>query len=751
MATGGDDKRGHIVTEKGRMRSVFGFDFSDFQSWLSLNQWLHAPRHPSNLAALRVAFGLLMVIDVFTERGFPHAERRWGSTDECQFPLFDFLRPLPLPWMFVAYLALLAGALGIMFGFLYKLSCLVYMTIYWYIFLLDKVSWNNHSYLYGLISLQLLLIDANRSWSIDGLIWPKLRNSHVPSWNYGLLRFQIFIVYFIAGLKKLDFDWVTGYSMHSLSEHWVFMPFRSLIGKENTDLFVVHLGGLTIDLFTGFLLYFSKTRKLAFLFGGSFHLMNSRMFSIGMFPYTMLATMPIFSDTDWPARVMRKAPTWLRIFTPLDGEPQRNPHCLYSKEEIKPEEKHQTSSSQDKVGSDVLVHSHPKMYHSFMSALIIVYVTTQCILPYSHSITKGYNNWTNGLYGYSWDMMVHSWRTQHTRVSYKNKETGEVGFLNPEAWIYRRDRWTSHADMVKQYGVCVQERLRDYNLTNIELYIDVWKSMNKRFQQRMFDPRVDILSAEWHPLEETRWLFPLLTSLSDWREKLRLISKELSKTSNDTDIVFVADFPGLMLENYVQDDFGNTSLSVLKGEVVVEVLQDKKKTKNITLKEGDETKLPAGQFHNVHTVSTTPSCYMYVYVNTTHQKFEKKFIEFESKVNASTENGTKELTDATLLNDQLYPFYQKYQERLEYKRQRKSITAFQMFRYRLVNFLVGVHHSLVLSHVALTSIYSGEPMVEIIMATNVSTNLDGMKDNFQYWLGVEAVETILELPSREDL
>jgi vitamin K-dependent gamma-carboxylase len=44
------------------------------------------------------------------------------------------------------------------------LSCFFYMTIYWYIFLLDKVAWNNHSYLYGLISFQLLLIDANRSW-----------------------------------------------------------------------------------------------------------------------------------------------------------------------------------------------------------------------------------------------------------------------------------------------------------------------------------------------------------------------------------------------------------------------------------------------------------------------------------------------------------------------------------------------------------------------------------------------------------
>lgn len=37
---------------------------------------------------------------------------------------------------------------------------------------------------------------------------------------------QIFIVYFIAGLKKLDADWVGGYSMSSLGRHWLFAPFR---------------------------------------------------------------------------------------------------------------------------------------------------------------------------------------------------------------------------------------------------------------------------------------------------------------------------------------------------------------------------------------------------------------------------------------------------------------------------------------------------------------------------------------------
>lgn len=44
---------------------------------------------------------------------------------------------------------------------------------------------------------------------------------------------------------------------------------------------------------------------------------------------------------------------------------------------------------------------------------------------------QGYNNWTNGLYGYSWDMMVHSRSHQHVKVTYKDGQTGDIGYLNP--------------------------------------------------------------------------------------------------------------------------------------------------------------------------------------------------------------------------------------------------------------------------------------------------------------------------------
>ncbi|XP_041347094.1 vitamin K-dependent gamma-carboxylase-like [Gigantopelta aegis] len=132
-----------------------------------------------------------MVLDVPQERGLAMADLRWGATDECYFPLFNFLQPLPLEWMYIVYLVMFLGAVGIMLGFMFRLSAVSFLVTYWYIFFLDKTSWNNHSYLYGIIGFLLLISDSNRYWSIDGFLNQKVRNAHVPLWNYTLLRFQV--------------------------------------------------------------------------------------------------------------------------------------------------------------------------------------------------------------------------------------------------------------------------------------------------------------------------------------------------------------------------------------------------------------------------------------------------------------------------------------------------------------------------------------------------------------------------------
>lgn len=105
--------------------------------------------------------------------------------------------------------------------------------------------------------------------------------------------------------------------------------------------------------------------------------------------------------------------------------------------------------------------------------------------------------------------------------------------------------------MVIQYTQCLRRNLlkgastNKYRLSsNISIHVDVWCSLNGRFQQRMYDPRVDLLTAEWSPIKEVSWVMPLLTEFSSWREKITTLEKEVYSWSEYSDVIFVADFPG---------------------------------------------------------------------------------------------------------------------------------------------------------------------------------------------------------------
>lgn len=247
-----------------------------------------------------------MCIDIAEERGGSQMDTRFGEPQHCHFPLFNGISAFSLPVMGCIYLLMWLGALGIMLGYRYRLSCLTYIVPYWYIFLLDKPAWNNHSYLFGLVGTILLFTDANRYWwvrevnywllyivllyphyallnnrsSLDKYVQPNMPDT-VPYWNYYLIKFQFFVLYMYAGLKKLTAEWLSGYAMSSLSEHWVFTPFRTLLSSDLTDLVIVHWFTAIFDFYIAFFMTWEATRLLATPFMLSFHLMNSRLFVIG--------------------------------------------------------------------------------------------------------------------------------------------------------------------------------------------------------------------------------------------------------------------------------------------------------------------------------------------------------------------------------------------------------------------------------------------------------------------------------------
>ena len=207
-----------------------------------------------------------------------------------------------------------------------------------------------------------------------------------PSSSFEIVPFfflsQIFLVYFYAGIKKIDMDWMTGYSMTGLSREWVFDPFRLFLSDETIDLFLVHIGGLAFDLSEGFLLAFDKTRPIGIFFGAMFHGMNSQMFEIGMFPYAMMATLPLFCAYNWPKKVLSGLPNFMARILPSLDDPQTSTHCVYPVSTVS-EDKQQLDREKTAEKNQT-----PGTKHKALVLIVLTYIGIQLFLPYSHFITK---------------------------------------------------------------------------------------------------------------------------------------------------------------------------------------------------------------------------------------------------------------------------------------------------------------------------------------------------------------------------
>ncbi|KAF5296809.1 hypothetical protein FQA39_LY12327 [Lamprigera yunnana] len=579
----------------------FGFQFKHLTSFDNFVRFMYQPRNSSSLGFIRIIFGILMILDTLFERSGLQVIYRWGDSHDCHFPLFSQINYPGFFVIAVIYSIMIAGAFGIVLGYKFHYSTLLFCIPYWYLLILDKTYWNNHSYLFGLVSMLLVGSSANTSYSIDAFFNTSLNKKVVPFWNYFILRFQFFILYFVAGLKKIDIEWLGGHAMTNLGYHWIFAPFKVLLSVQQIDYIIVHLNGFLLDLTIGFWLISPISRRYALFVCTLFHLMNSRLFNIGMFPYVCIATLPIFCNNDWPEK--------LKFI-----------NMPYIKTEEEP-------CSKDITGKPTIESECSKTTFKQRASTValLLYCVLQFLLPYSHSVTKGYNNWTNGLYGYSWDMMVHSWDSALVVLRVADNSNQKEYFIDPDVWT-QNQRWNKYGDMCVQYAECLKNNLIFFNNTsygpdkkwpslsnNISIYIDVWCSLNGRFQQRMFNPNYDLLNAKWSPFEKVEWLLPLMTENTEFRSKLKSLEDTVYSWSNYSDVIFVADFPGMYLENYLTKDLVNVTLTVLGGNVTYQAYNLNKGNISIRLTPGLSYIVLTGQFHRVYTNGKKPSL-LYVHI-----------------------------------------------------------------------------------------------------------------------------------------
>ena len=264
-----------------------------------LNKFLFKQIDNSSLIVFRIIFGALCFLEsvgaIFTG---------WVTRTlvEPKFTFnfigFEFLQPLPGNWMYVYYILMGIFGLLIMLGYKYRLSMLAFTLMWSCTYLMQKSSYNNHYYLLMLLSAIMVFLPANRYASLDAKINPNIKQISMPSWVKWVFVIQLFILYTYASIAKIYPDWL------DLSVPKQLMASKAnymIIGNLLQYKFIAQLiayGGILYDGLVIPLLLYKPTRKYMFVASIFFHLFNSIVFQVGIFPYLALAFSLFFFEPE---------------------------------------------------------------------------------------------------------------------------------------------------------------------------------------------------------------------------------------------------------------------------------------------------------------------------------------------------------------------------------------------------------------------------------------------------------------------
>jgi vitamin K-dependent gamma-carboxylase len=319
-------------------------------SWDEFKRLLGVEVSGASLAMLRIGIGIIMVLEAYSlwkpnhgsiSSGRSQLETYFTGADitfHFPFPLFSWVPLLPPSWIYVTVGLVAVSGLLVALGLFYRAAIITLLLSYGYLWVAEstRTYWQSYYYIEVLVVLFLVWMPAQRMFSLDawrarrsGKEWPQV----IPFWPIFLLRAQLLIAYFYAGVAKINKDWLLDAApvRWFLAEPGVLGPyekflsaaqFQAVKGFVESEGFAFFLSytGLVFDLTVGFLFLFRRTRILALVLTLCFHAMNHFLIfdDIEWFPVVGIWTALIFLDPDWPLRFAK----WVR--PPFVSKPDSN-------------------------------------------------------------------------------------------------------------------------------------------------------------------------------------------------------------------------------------------------------------------------------------------------------------------------------------------------------------------------------------------------------------------------------------------
>ena len=443
---------------------------------------LFEPVDISSLVVFRVVFGFLLLADVLLPifKGWI-GDLYIDPALHFSYAGFDWVEPLPGPLMYALFAALAVLSVMFMLGLFYRAAATLLFLGFSYVFLLESALFLNHGYLTLLFILLMIFVPAHRSHSLDARRRPEIRARSVPAWTLWILRFQMGIVYLFGGIAKLNSDWFAGDPLREWLAARTDFPFIGGLFDQEWLVTLFLWGSLALDLFAFPLLLWRRTRALVFLPLLLFHLMNSQLFNIGIFPWMAIAATTLFFEPDWPRRLVSGSHSSSR-----SGRSRGHPRSRQQPREVPAS----------------LIRRR-----TVTAWLLGLYVAIQVLLPFRHLLYPGEVNWTEEGLRYSWRMMLRE-KKHEARffVTPPGGETVEVP-VEDHLELFQQSSMGGNPFLILQFAQYLERRYSSPD-GPVEVRAHVVAALNGRPAQMLIDPRVD-LSATEYGFGAAEWVIPL--------------------------------------------------------------------------------------------------------------------------------------------------------------------------------------------------------------------------------------------------
>ncbi|MCC6487043.1 MAG: HTTM domain-containing protein [Candidatus Hydrogenedentes bacterium] len=453
---------------------------------------LLAPVDAASLAVFRIVFAATM----FALALFYYSSPRFSIYAEEAFRFryygFEWVPVWSSDARTLLVYVLGASALLLLAGFCYRIAAIAVALCHLSLALMDIRFYQNHMYLLAIISILMVVIPAHRAFSVDASLRVSRHGPYVPAWCVWILRIQFALVYFWAGVAKLQADWLLGVPLRIFadrSEHANFITGEfAILGMS--------YAGLLFDLLVGPALLWRKTRLPAYCVSLLFHLINYHLWGIDVFPHFMMGATLVFFAPDWPRAVIARV--------------LRRSHAPCEPVQAAPQDR--------------------RRFGSLQIAFFTVFVLWQGLMPLRPYFYPGAVHWNEEGQLYAWRMMSVSKRCVARFHAYDphTKRRWELEPRDFNVELYTLAGWLPEIQPVwnaVQFARHAANVLRDRGLDRVEIYADLFVSINRRKPELLIDPAIDLASVEYG--------FMPVAWIRDLREPLPRSNAERDAASRD--------------------------------------------------------------------------------------------------------------------------------------------------------------------------------------------------------------------------